>query len=48
MKYNKQEVIMGKLVVITIYWSPEKWRLIPSLLIIRCDLIMCPTFIWLP
>lgn len=28
MKYNKQEVIMGKLVVIAIYWSPEKWRLI--------------------
>lgn len=44
MKYNKQEAIMGKLVVITIYWSPEKME-IQSLLFIRCDLIMCPRLI---
>ncbi len=36
MKYNKQEVIMGRLVVIAIYWSPEKMEIDPSLL------IMCP------
>ena len=47
MKYNKQEVIMGKLAVITIYWSPEKMEIDPSLLFIRCDLIMCPRLIWM-
>lgn len=46
-KYNKQKVIMGKVVVITIYWSPKKMEIDLSLLIIRCDLIMCPRLFWL-
>lgn len=47
-EYNKQEVIIWKLIVITIYWSLKKWRLIRPALIIRCYLIICSRLIWLP
>lgn len=47
MKYNKQEVIMGEADCDYDLLVSRKMEIDLSLLIIRCDVLMCPRLFWL-